>query len=215
MSNYPYYGATYGSRSQTNNPPYPTYPAQAPYYQQSDGRSGQHSMAQGYDNTMAYGYNQQVPNYSAPALQSNIPQVPVFQGWNQDNAAMPPYNSAPQSMHSYAGYNHQNYAQNSQYYAPVAAPQPTYHSQTPAYGNAGDREMSEGEYDDTSAHMHVAPAGASVGATGTNHYRGDAGNGYLDTAHLAVHSASQDPNSQQPPTLRSGKRFPNPLAVFY
>ncbi|ESZ95307.1 hypothetical protein SBOR_4304 [Sclerotinia borealis F-4128] len=212
MSDYPYYGATYGSRDQTNNPPYPTYPTQAPYYQQDDGHSGQHAMTQGYDNTMAYGYNQQLPNYSAPAMQNNIPQVPVFQGWNQENSSMPQYSAMPQGMQSYAGYNHQNYAQNSQYYAPVAVPQPTYHSQTPVYGNTGDREMSEGEYDDTSAHMHTAPPSTSVGAPGTSHYRGNDGNGYLDTAHRAVYPASQDPTPQQPPNLRNGKLF-QPLLI--
>ncbi|QSZ35032.1 hypothetical protein DSL72_007895 [Monilinia vaccinii-corymbosi] len=197
MSDYPYYGATYG-RDQTNNPPYPTYPTQAPYYQRDDGRSGQHAMTQAYDNTMAYGYNQQLPSYSAPAMQNNTPQRPVFQGWNQENTSMPQYNAAPQAMHSYAGYNHQNYAQNSQYYAPVAAPQPTYHSQTPMYGNPGDREMSEGEYDDNSAHMHTAPPSTSVGAPGTSHYRGHDGNGYLDTAHRAVYPTSQDPTPPHP-----------------
>ncbi|TGO89653.1 hypothetical protein BPOR_0099g00080 [Botrytis porri] len=168
-------------------------------------------MTQGYDNTMAYGYNQQqLPNYSAPAMQNNIPPVPVFQGWNQENSSMPQYNAAPQGMHSYAGYNHQNYAQNSQYYAPVAAPQPTYHSQTPAYGNVKNREMSEGEYDDTSAHMHAAAPNASIGAPGSSHYRGIDGNGYLDTAHRAVYPTGQDPAPQQPPpTLRNAADYYN------
>ncbi|KAI9651281.1 hypothetical protein NHQ30_001319 [Ciborinia camelliae] len=206
MSDYPYYGATYGSREQTNNPPYPTYPTQAPYYQQDDGRSGQHAMTQAYDNTMAYGYNQQLPNYSAPAMQNNIPQMPVFQGWNQENPSMPQYNAALHGMHSYPGYN-QNYAQNSQYYPPVAAPQPAYHSQTPVYGNAGEREMSEGEYDDTSTHMHAAPPSTSVGAPGTSHYRRNDGNGYLDAAHRAVYPTSQDPTPQPPPTLHNGKQL--------
>lgn len=214
MSDYPYYGATYGGRDQTNNPPYPTYPTQAPYYQQDDGRSAQHSMTQGYDNSMAYGYNQQIPNYSAPAMQNNIPQVPIFQGWNQENSSMPQYNAVPQGMNAYSGYNHQNYAQNSQYYAPVAAPQPTYHSQTPVYGNTGDREISEGEYDDTSARMHTEPPNTSAGAPGTSHYRGNDGNGYLDTAHRAVYPTRQDLNSQQPPTLRSGKSVQFPLYSF-
>ncbi|KAG4034266.1 hypothetical protein MFRU_003g02370 [Monilinia fructicola] len=206
MSDYPYYGATYG-RDQTNNPPYPTYPAPAPYYQQDDGRAGQHAMTQAYDNAMAYGYNQQLPNYSAPAMQNNIPQPPVFQGWNQENTSMPQYNAAPQTMHSYAGYNHQNYTQNSQYYAPVAAPQPTYHSQTPMYGNTGDREMSEGEYDDSSAHRHTAPAGTSVGAPGTSHYRGNEGNGYVDTAHRAVYPNSQNHTTPHPPTLQNADDY--------
>ncbi|KAJ8064813.1 hypothetical protein OCU04_007122 [Sclerotinia nivalis] len=207
MSDYPYYGAAYGSRDQTNNPPYPTYPTQAPYYQQDVGRSGQHAMTQGYDNTMGYGYNQQLPNYSAPAMQNNIPQVPIFQGWNQENSSMPQYNAAPQGMHSYAGYNHQNYAQNSQYYAPVAAPQPTYHSQTPVYGNTENREMSEGEYDDTSARIHPAPPNSSAGAPGTSLYRGNDGNGYVDTAHRAVYPTSRDPTPKQPPTLRNAADY--------
>ncbi|TEY71640.1 hypothetical protein BOTCAL_0089g00190 [Botryotinia calthae] len=210
MSDYPYYGAAYGNREQSNNPPYPTYSNQSAYYPQDDGRSGQHTMAQGYDNTMAYGYNQQLPNYSAPAMQNNIPPVPVFQGWNQESSSMPQYNAAPQGMHSYAGYNHQSYAQNSQYYAPVAAPQPTYHSQTPAYGNIENREMSEGEYDDTSAHMHAAAPNASIGAPGSSHYRGNGGNGYLDTAHRAVYPTGQDPAPQQPPpTLRNAADYYN------
>lgn len=160
---------------------------------------------------MAYGYNQQqLPNYSAPAMQNNIPPVPVFQGWNQENSSMPQYNAAPQGMHSYAGYNHQNYAQNSQYYAPVAAPQPTYHSQTPAYGNIENREMSEGEYDDTSAHMHAAAPNASIGAPGSSHYRGNDGNSYLDTTHRAVYPTGQDPVPQQPPpTLRNAADYYN------
>ncbi|KAF7957817.1 hypothetical protein EAE96_003387 [Botrytis aclada] len=210
MSDYPYYGAAYGNRDQSNNPPYPTYPNQSAYYPQDDGRSGQHTMTQGYDNTMAYGYNQQLPNYSAPAMQNNIPPVPVFQGWNQENSSMPQYNAASQGMHSYAGYNHQNYAQNSQYYAPVAAPQPTYHSQTPAYGNVENREMSEGEYDDASTHMHAAAPNASIGAPGSSHYRGNDGNGYLDTAHRAIYPTGQNPAPQQPPpTLRNAADYYN------
>ncbi|THV45715.1 hypothetical protein BGAL_0458g00060 [Botrytis galanthina] len=211
MSDYPYYGAAYGNRDQSNNPPYPTYSNHSAYYPQDDGRSGQHAMAQGYDNTMAYGYNQQqLPSYSAPAMQNNIPPVPVFQGWNQENSSMPQYNAAPQGMHSYARYNHQNYAQNSQYYAPVAAPQPAYHSQTPAYGNVENREMSEGEYDDTSAHMHSAAPNASIGALGSSHYRGNDGTGYLDTAHRAVYPTGQDPTPQQPPpTLRNAADYYN------
>lgn len=208
MSDYPYYGANYG-RDQTNNPPYgPTYSTQAPYYQQNDGRSNQHAITQAYDNSMAYGYNQQLPNYSAPTMQNNIPQVPAFHGWNQDNTSMAQYNAAPQqSMHSYAGYNHQNYTQNAQYYAPVAAPQPSYHPQVPAYGNPRDREMSEGEYDDTSAHMHAGSVNTSVGAPGRSHYRGNDGNGYLDTAHRAVYQTSQSHTPPQPPTLQNGKHF--------
>ncbi|TGO37749.1 hypothetical protein BHYA_0090g00390 [Botrytis hyacinthi] len=211
MSGYPYYGAAYGNRDQSNNPPYPTYSNHSAYYPQDDGRSGQHAMNQGYDNTMAYGYNQQqLPNYSAPAMQNNIPPVPVFQGWNQENSSMPQYNAAPQGMHSYAGYNHQNYAQNSQYYAPVAAPQPAYHSQTPAYGNVENREMSEGEYDDTSVHMHSAAPNASIAAPGSNHYRGNSGTGYLGTAHRAVYPTGQDPAPQQPPpTLRNAADYYN------
>ncbi|KAF7955091.1 uncharacterized protein EAE97_000350 [Botrytis byssoidea] len=211
MSDYPYYGAAYGNRDQSNNPPYPTYSNHSAYYPQDDGRSGQHAMTQGYDNTMAYGYNQQqLPNYSAPAMQNNIPPVPVFQGWNQENSSMPQYNAAPQGMHSYAGYNHQNYAQNSQYYAPVAAPQPAYHSQTPAYGNVENREMSEGEFDDTSAHMRSAAPNASIGAPGSRHYRGNDGTGYLDTAHRAVYPTGQDPAPQQPPpTLRNAADYYN------
>ncbi|APA07897.1 hypothetical protein sscle_03g026670 [Sclerotinia sclerotiorum 1980 UF-70] len=207
MSDYPYYGAAYGSRDQANNPSYPAYPTQAPYYQQDVGRAGQHAMTQGYDNTMGYGYNQQLPDYSAPAMQNNIPQVAIFQGWNQENSSMSQYNAAPQGMHSYAGYNHQNYAQNSQYYAPVAAPQPTFHSQTPVYGNIENREMSEGEYDDTSARIHPAPPNTSAGAPGTSLYRGNDGNGYHDTAHRAVYPTSRDPTPKQPPTLRNAADY--------
>ncbi|EDN91088.1 hypothetical protein SS1G_00491 [Sclerotinia sclerotiorum 1980 UF-70] len=207
MSDYPYYGAAYGSRDQANNPSYPAYPTQAPYYQQDVGRAGQHAMTQGYDNTMGYGYNQQLPDYSAPAMQNNIPQVAIFQGWNQENSSMSQYNAAPQGMHSYAGYNHQNYAQNSQYYAPVAAPQPTFHSQTPVYGNIENREMSEGEYDDTSARIHPAPPNTSAGAPGTSLYRGNDGNGYHDTAHRAVYPTSRDPTPKQPPTLRNADYY--------
>lgn len=209
MSEYPYYGATYGSRDQTNPQSYlpPTYPNSTPFYQQNDGRPVQPSMNQAYDNTMAaYGYNQHIP-YSAPTVQTNLPPMPSFQGWNQDNPALSHYSAHPQSMQSYGAYNQQNYNQNSQYYAPVGVPsaQPTYQSQAPAYGNAGDREMSEGEYDDGSAHITHPPATALVGASGSNNYHGNDGNGFLDTAHRAVYSQSQNNSPQQPPALRSGK----------
>jgi hypothetical protein len=211
MADYPYYGQNYGSRDQSTQPSYLPQNYQNTAYNnfpQDDSRAGQSMMNQAYDNAMSTYYNQQqMSGYSAPAAQPNIPQIPPFQGWNQDSMSMSQYNTAPQGIHSYGGYNQQNYSQNSQYYAPVATPtQAPYPSQSTGYGNAASREMSEGEFDDGSANVNNTSAIASMAAQGRNYYRGnDGGNGYLDTAHRAVYPQSQNPSPQQPPALRSGK----------
>ena len=188
MSDYPPtapYGASYGAQDHTN-PPYlpPTYPNQ--YLQPDNGRTGQTHMAANYD---AYGYNRAVPAFSAAAVASGIPPLPIYQGWNQDPIPLPPY-TAPQSATQYTGYK-DNSHQNSQYYPAVN--QTNYQQNTQAGRHFEQGELSEGEFEDGAAVTNTPPIGY-----GASHYRGNDGTGYVDTAQRAVYSRNNDYHPQAP-----------------
>lgn len=180
----PSYGGSYGSRDQTN-PPYlpPTYPTQ--YLQGDDGRPGH--MGGNYDASMAaYSYNRSIPGFSAAAVASGVPPLPIYQGWNQDAMPLPPY-TAPSNHSQYSGYG--GVPQTSaQYYQPVG--QQNYHQNT-ATAKSLEQDLSEGEFEDVGASVNTPPVGY-----GSSQYRGNDGTGYMDTAQRAVHSRAQDYSPQ-------------------
>jgi hypothetical protein len=188
MSDYPStpsYGTGYGGRDQTN-PPYlpPAYPNQ--YAQGDDGRTGH--MGTNYDASMAaYAYNRAIPNFSAAAVASGVPPLPIYQGWNQDPVPLPPY-SAPHHPSQYTGYGGAPQV-NSQFYQPMG------HQNYPQNTGAGkpfeQTDLSEGEFEDAGASINTPPIGY-----GSNQYRGNDGTGYMDTAQRAVYSRPQDYSPQ-------------------
>jgi hypothetical protein len=197
MSDYPAtpsYGMGYGAQDQTN-PPYlpPTHPNQ--YLQQDDDRMGQAGMPSSYDASMStYGYNGATSSFSASAIASGVPPLPIYQGWNQDPDSLPPYapaHTAPQ----YGGYSN-GVHQNPQYYAPT---QPTYQQNQPASRPYDEGELSEGEFE------------GATPAYGTNQYRANDGKGYVDTAQRSGYSGAHDQNFQ--PSYHSCK-LQYPLLVL-
>lgn len=188
MSDYPSmpsYGASYGARDQTN-PPYlpPTYPTQ--YLQGDDGRIGH--MGGNYDASMAaYSYNRSIPGFSAAAVASGVPPLPIYQGWNQDAMPLPPY-TAPSNHSQYSGYGGVSQT-NAQYYQPVG--QQNYHQNTASAKSFEQADLSEGEFEDVGASTNTPPVGY-----GSSQYRGNDGTGYMDTAQRAVHSRAQDYSPQ-------------------
>jgi hypothetical protein len=188
MSDYPPhpYGAGYGARDH-GNPPYlpPTYPNQ--YLQTEDGRTvqGQVHAASNYD---AYGYNRAIPAFSAAAVASGVPPLPIYQGWNQDSIPLPPY-TAPSNPTQYAGYTDSS-QHNTQYYPVVS--QTGYQPPVTAPRPFEQGELSEGEFEDGAVATNTPPAGY-----GTTRYHGNDGTGYIDNAQRAVYSRTQDYSPHQ------------------
>jgi len=180
MSEYPAtpsYGMGYGAQDQTN-PPYlpPTYPNH--YLQQDDGRMGQAGMPSSYDASMStYGYNGATPSFSASAVASGVPPLPIYQGWNQDPVPAPPY-APTHTTQQYGGYSN-GVHQNPQYYAPT---QPTYQQNQPASRPYDEGELSEGEFE------------GATPAYGTNQYRANDGKGHVDTAQGSGYSGIHEQN---------------------
>ncbi|KAH8787177.1 hypothetical protein BGZ57DRAFT_755743 [Hyaloscypha finlandica] len=190
MSDYPStpsYGASYGARDQTN-PSYlpPTYQNQ--YIQGDDGRAGH--MAANYDASMAaYSYNRAVPTFSAAAVASGVPPLPIYQGWNQDSIPLPSY-TAPHNPPQYASYGSASQA-SPQYYQHQAMNQQSYHQNTGVAKPLEQTDLSEGEFEDAGASTNTPPIGY-----GSNHYSANDGTGYMDTAQRAVYSRAQDYSPQ-------------------
>jgi len=188
MSDYPptpSYGASYGARDQTN-PPYlpPTYPNQ--YLQGDDGHT--ENIGSSYDASMsAYAYNRSIPTFSAAAVASGVPPLPIYQGWNQDAMPLPPY-TAPHNPSQYTGYGGSSQS-NAQYYQPAG--QQNYHQNTGIAKPLEQTDLSEGEFEDVGATNNTPPVGY-----GSNHYQGIDGTGYMDTAQRAVYSRTQDYSPQ-------------------
>ncbi len=189
MSNYPptpSYGANYGVRDQTN-PPYlpPTYPNQ--YLQAADGPQGQ--MGAHYDASMSsYGFNRAIPSFSATAVASGVPPLPIYQGWNQDSIPLPPYTTS-QSGTPYAGFANST-PHTAQYYQPVT--QPVYQQNTHTGQPFEQGDLSEGEFEDGAIATNTPP-----GSYGSTQYRESGGTGYSDTAQRAVYARPQDFSPQQ------------------
>jgi hypothetical protein len=178
MSNYPL-TPSYGT-----NPSYlpPTYPNQ--YTRLDDGNASQGHVAGTYDASMnVYGYNRTVPAFSAAAVASGVPPLPIFTGWS--TAPLPSYNVS-QNGGQYNGYASQ--APPQQYYPPA---QPSYQPH-PHQAKPFETELSEGEFEDNGATIRNSAVGYS-----TSQHRGNDGTGYVDTAQRALYSRTQDYTSQQ------------------
>jgi len=196
MSDYPPPQYGYGGPNQTNAPYLPpTYSNQ--YSQQDNSHTGQASYAQNYDpNMTAYGYNGSVPGFSAAALASGAPPLPIYQGWNQDPIPLPAY-TAPQNNMQHPGYavnpyHPNNYSYQQQYPAPSAVQQHSYPQHEQQAKPFDEGEVSEGEYDDGYNPTNPAPV-----EHGSNHYYGNDATGYVDTAPRPVFAGGQDPASVQ------------------
>jgi hypothetical protein len=158
---------------------------------------GQHQYAQNYDaNMAAYGYNGAVPGFSAASLASGAPPLPIYQGWNQDPAPLPPY-TAPQGVVQHTGYAPHPYHNYAQHYPSV--PQHNYQQNMPHAKPYDEGEVSEGEYEQEYV-AQPPPIDYSINQYGVN-----GGNGYMDTAHRAVYARGQDPAPVQP--VHSGMKF--------
>lgn len=190
MSDYPatpHYGANYGGQNQ-QNPPYlpPTYPNQYP--QTDESHMPQHQYAPSYDaDVSGYGYNGGVPGFSAAALAAGAPPLPIYQGWHQDPASLPAYNPTHNNI-QHVGYGAPLYDGFPQQYPPPA-PQQTQHSyqqHLPTTKTYDEGEVSEGDFDGRYTQKSAVNQYASQ-------YPGNGGNGYIDTAHRAVYTRSQDP----------------------
>ncbi len=186
MSDYPpapSYGPSYGARDQTDPTYLPsTYPNQ--YLQGEDGHTGH--MGANYDASMAaYAYNRGIPTFSAAAVASGVPPLPIYQGWN-DAIPLPTY-TAPHNSSQYNGYGSGSQA-NAQYYQPMG--QSNYHQST-GVKTFEQTDLSEGEFEDNGASTNTPPAGY-----GSNNYQGNYGTGYMDTAQRAVYSQAQDYSPQ-------------------
>lgn len=190
MSDYPStpsYGANYGARDQAN-PPYlpPTYPNQ--YMQQDNGRAAQGHMAQNYDTSMsAYAYNNALPSFSAAAVASGVPPLPLFQGWNQDTVPLPPFNQQQNAIQYPPPNNNSQFG--SQYYPSYSHPSYPSNAQTPKRYEQG--ELSEGEFEDNGQATITPPVGYGV-----SHYTNVAAN-YGDSSTSAGYSGAREPNTQQ------------------
>ncbi|KUJ09359.1 uncharacterized protein LY89DRAFT_285810 [Mollisia scopiformis] len=190
MSDYPStpsYGANYGSRDQTNPPYIPaSYPNQ--YMQPDDGRTAQGNMASHYDTSMsAYAYNRALPSFSAAAVASSVPPLPIYQGWNQDSIPLPPFNP-PHNTAQYPSYG--NNAQNgSQFYSSMGHTNYLPNAQPAKAYEQG--ELSEGEFEDGGLATNTPPAGYS-----TSQY-GNGGTNYNDNSSHAGYAQVQDFTPQQ------------------
>lgn len=179
------YGASYGVRDHPN-PTYlpPAYPNQ--YLQGNDGHTGH--IGNNNDTSIgAYTYNSSIPSFSASAVASGIPSLPIYQGWNQDGISLPPY-TTPHHPAPYTGYSG-NTQENSQYFQTMR--QPISHQNSGVAKPFEPNDLSEGEFEDTAALTNTPPVGYS-----SNYYRGNDGTGYMDTAQRAVYSRAQNYSPQ-------------------
>ncbi|KAG9229273.1 hypothetical protein BJ875DRAFT_203259 [Amylocarpus encephaloides] len=202
MSNYPVapqYGLNYGVQDQTN-PPYlpPAYPTQ--YIQPADARMGHGNMSSSYDASVpSYGYHGPAPSFSASAIASGVPPLPIFQGWNQDAMPLPPYNA--HNGQQYANYSDQNIQgahQNSQYYAPPN--QPSYQSNAQVPRPYDEGEVSEGEFE---GNIHSMNQASYRG----NQYSATSRTPYIEPAHQPTYNTPQAQNLQRPYQLAKNPNY--------
>jgi hypothetical protein len=188
--NAPAYDVNYGGQDQTH-PPYvpPAYPAQ--YMQPADGRIG-NGMSSSYDvSNPMYGYNGPA-SFSASAIASGVPPLPIFQGWNQNQAPLPVYNAhAGQQYMNYSDQNAQHSQHNSQYYVPPNLPVYQPVSQPlPVYDEG---EVSESEFD--SRRRQLDNPTTSFGGI---QYPAKDRTAYTDPAQQAMYSAPSEHIQQRP-----------------
>ncbi len=179
MSDYPptqSYGSSYGAPDQQQHQSYlpQTYPN--PYLPPDNGQASQGNIAPNYNsNAAVYGYNTTIPSFSASALASGVPPLPIFQGWNQDSIPLPPY-TTQQPATQYNTFA--NAQQNPQYYQPVSQP---------SYQQNVQGELSEGEFEDGAHATNTPPVGY-----GSVQYSAHDAAGYNDTAQRALYSKTRD-----------------------
>ena len=183
--NAPAYGAHYSAQDQSHPPYVPAaYPAQ--YMQPVDGRMGT-TMPSSYDmSNTAYGYNGHAP-FSASAIASGVPPLPIYQGWNQSSAPLPIYNNHnDQQYMSYSDHNAHNSQHNSQYFAQT---QPVYPqvSQTPQVYDEG--EVSESDLDGSRRQV----SNPSNSYTGTQYPTNDP-SAYMKPTQQSTYSAPLEQN---------------------
>jgi hypothetical protein len=200
MADYPNasaYGVNYGAQDQTH-PPYvpPAYPAQ--YMQPADGRMGS-GMSSAYEYTNpVYTYNGP-GSFSASAIASGVPPLPIFQGWNQNQAPLPVYNAhAGQQYMNYSDQNAQHSQHNSQYYVPANTPVYQPVSQPPPVYDEG--EVSENEFDSRRRQLNNP-----ITSYGGTQYPANDRTAYIDSAQQGRHSAPSEQQNQQK-SFVTGKR---------
>ncbi|PBP25412.1 hypothetical protein BUE80_DR003830 [Diplocarpon rosae] len=166
------YGAPYREQP---GPPYLA-PAYTPQYMQPD-QSQQEQIAPHYDaSATAFAYNRSAPSFSASAVASGVPPLPIFQGWNQESIPLP----------TYTGYENNV---NPQYFRQPNRPSFQQHASDV---NNSHGKMSEGEFDNNSM---AAQTSTGYGAT---QYRENGRTGYSDTVQRAVYSKPEDHGSHKP-----------------
>ncbi|KAF8858811.1 hypothetical protein BDZ45DRAFT_673742 [Acephala macrosclerotiorum] len=203
MSNYPQqpsYGTSYGSRDQANPPYLPPYSNQ--YMQADDGHEAQGHMASNYDTSMsAYAYNRALPAFSAAAVASGVPPLPIYQGWNQDATPLPPF-TTPHNSAQYSNFGN-NTPNGSQYY-PTPSHQ-SYLSQPQSTKRYEQRELSEGEFEDAGNATNTPPVGYGA-------YSGNNSITYKENMQHAGYSRAEEFNPQQSYTANNYQYAQNPSA---
>ncbi|KAH8646374.1 hypothetical protein BGZ60DRAFT_570702 [Tricladium varicosporioides] len=203
MSDYPpvSYGMGYGAHDQSNSSYIPpTYPAQ--YMPQNDGRMAQGNMPASYDAPMSsYGYNGPTPSFSATAIASGVPPLPIYQGWNQDAVPMPLYQ--PANGPAYNPYP-ENTHPNPPYYTP--SNQHAYQQNTLITKPFDEGEVSEGEFE---------PAAASIPPTSyaSDQYRPNDRGEYSESSRRTISytgAPSQVPQQQYNPVNNYNAPARNP-----
>lgn len=131
----PSFGTGYGQP----NPPY----APGQYMQPRDEHQGRGQFAPQQSSSLpAYGYNQTIPMFGAPAVQPG-PPLSVFQTWNQDTNAQqqPPYH--------HQGFQYSSYTDISQGNPHIQRPsEHSYHPEDAPVIPVEEGEIREGEFED-------------------------------------------------------------------
>ena len=148
----------------------------------------QHQYAPNYDaNMAAHGYNGAAPGFSAAALASGAPPLPIYQGWNQDHVPLPAYNPQHNAMQP-TGYTANTYNNYPQQYAP---PQQSYQNSILQAKPYDEGEVSEGDFDGGYAPQNPTPV-----VYGATQYGANGSNGYIDTAQRAMYAPPSAPAPQ-------------------
>jgi hypothetical protein len=184
MANYPQ-TPSYGAN------PYLQPPYSNQYLQSEESRTNQGHMGGHFDNSMnGYGYNRTVPTFSAAAVASGVPPLPIFQSWNQDSMPLAQYSNSQNAGQYSNGYNRD--AQSQQHYPPLS--QTNYQQHMPQ-SRALELESGEVEFD---ANANTMAANTTAVRYGASQYTGNEATGYVDTAQHAMYSGAQEYNVQPP-----------------
>jgi len=167
---------------------------------------GQAGMPSSYDASMsAYGYGGGgAPSFSAAAVASGVPPLPIFQGWNQDPVPIPPY-AAAHAASQYSGYPNNGH-QNSQYYAPPA--QHAYQQPQSTSRPYDEGELSDGEFENNGNHSNNGPI---ISTYESIQYRGNDGPNHVDMAQRSAYPGGRE---QDPQTSYNSCKFPYTLKIL-